>query len=63
MATNREPAEVKRALGAFTCGLNVLDEAFANGSLTAFALGEDKVFVLSGASLLGDVPSGVRWKL
>jgi len=31
--------------------------------LTAFALGEGKVFVLSGGSLLGDVPVGARWKL
>ncbi|MEZ5954983.1 MAG: ligase-associated DNA damage response endonuclease PdeM [Hyphomonas sp.] len=57
---------VMPALGAFTGGLNVLDDAFAKvfpEGLTAFALGEDKVFVLSGASLLGDVPTGVRWKL
>ena len=39
------------AMGAFTGGLNVLDEAFG------------KVFVLSGGSLLGDVPRGAQWKL
>ncbi len=26
-------------------------------------LGEGKVFVLSGGSLLGDVPRGAQWKL
>ena len=53
-------------LGAFTGGLNVLDEAFTKvfpEGLTAFALGEGKVFVLSGGSLLGDVPRGAPWKL
>ena len=57
---------VMPALGAFTGGLNVLDEAFGKvfpEGLMAFALGEDKVFVLSGSSLLGDVPRGVHWKL
>ena len=57
---------VMPAMGAFTGGLNVLDEAFGRvfpEGLTAFALGEGKVFVLSGGSLLGDVPTGVRWKL
>ena len=37
--------------------------ASANEGLTAFALGEGKVFVLSGGSLLGDVPRGAPWKL
>ncbi|MBB41318.1 MULTISPECIES: ligase-associated DNA damage response endonuclease PdeM [Hyphomonas] len=57
---------VMPALGAFTGGLNVLDEAFTKvfpEGLTAFALGEGKVFVLSGGSLLGDVPRGAPWKL
>ena len=57
---------VMPALGAFTGGLNVLDDAFAKvfpEGLTAFALGEGKVFVLSGGSLLGDVPRGAQWKL
>jgi len=57
---------VMPAMGAFTGGLNVLDAAFGRvfpEGLTAFALGEGKVFVLSGGSLLGDVPVGVRWKL
>jgi metallophosphoesterase superfamily enzyme len=54
------------AIGAFTGGLNVLDDAFGKvfpEGLTAFALGEGKVFVLSGGSLLGDVPRGAQWKL
>ncbi|MEZ5997990.1 MAG: ligase-associated DNA damage response endonuclease PdeM [Hyphomonas sp.] len=57
---------VMPAMGAFTGGLNVLDEAFAKvfpEGLTAFALGEGKVFVLSGATLIGDVPGGAKWKL
>jgi len=57
---------VMPALGAFTGGLNVLDDAFGKvfpEGLTAFALGEGKVFVLSGGNLLGDVPRGAQWKL
>jgi hypothetical protein len=57
---------VMPAMGAFTGGLNVLDDAFGKvfpEGLTAFALGEGKVFVLSGGSLLGDVPRGAQWKL
>ncbi|MCA8899726.1 MAG: ligase-associated DNA damage response endonuclease PdeM [Hyphomonas sp.] len=57
---------VMPAMGAFTGGLNVLDAAFARvfpEGLTAFALGEGKVFVLSGATLIGDVPGVAKWKL
>lgn len=57
---------VMPAMGAFAGGLNVLDKAFEKvfpEGLTAFALGEGKVFVLSGSSLLGDVPRAAQWKV
>lgn len=53
------------AMGAFTGGLNVLDEAFApifpEGAM-AFALGQDRVFMVAAKSLVADMPRGARWK-
>ena len=49
----------------FTGGLNVLDEAFApifpEGAM-AFALGQERVFMVSAKSLVADTPRGARWK-
>lgn len=56
---------VMPAMGAFTGGLNVLDEAFAQifpDGLAAFALGRDRVFMVSGRSLVPDGPRGARWR-
>jgi len=55
------------ALGAFTGGLNVMNEAFGavfpHGFL-AFALGDARVFVLSQKSLVPDVARGDgQWRL
>lgn len=57
---------VMPAMGAFTGGLNVLDAAFTpifpEGAM-AFALGQERVFMVSGKTLLPDKPSGTRWRL
>lgn len=56
---------VMPAMGAFTGGLNVLDAAFASifpEGVTAFALGRDRVFMVSSKTLVPDTPSGARWR-
>ncbi len=56
---------VMPAMGAFTGGLNVLDAAFDPifpEGVTAFALGRDRVFMVSGKTLVPDTPSGARWR-
>ncbi|MCI4643961.1 MAG: ligase-associated DNA damage response endonuclease PdeM [Hyphomonadaceae bacterium] len=54
------------ALGAFTGGLNVLEDAFQSlfsDGLMAFVMGADRVFALSDRSLLRDQPRASRWRL
>lgn len=56
---------VMPAMGAFTGGLNVLDAAFDPifpEGVTAFALGRDRVFMVSSKTLVPDTPSGARWR-
>lgn len=56
---------VMPAMGAFTGGLNVLDAAFAPifpEGVMAFALGQDRVFMVSGKTLVQDKPTGARWR-
>jgi DNA ligase-associated metallophosphoesterase len=56
---------VMPAMGAFTGGLNVLDDAFApifpEGAM-AFALGQERVFMVAAKSLVADLPRTARWK-
>ena len=56
---------VMPAMGAFTGGLNVLDAAFVpifpEGAMT-FALGRDRVFMVSAKSLVPDRASGPHWR-
>lgn len=57
---------VMPALGAFTGGLNVRDEAFAPvfpEGLTAFVLAEDRVRPVASSSLSPDRPQGPGWRL
>ena len=57
---------VMPAMGAFTGGLNVLDDAFAPlfpEGLMAFALGGERVFAVSAKSLVPDVATSARWRL
>tara|TARA_R110000822_G_scaffold1751_1_gene8084 strand:- start:1417 stop:1986 length:570 start_codon:yes stop_codon:yes gene_type:complete len=57
---------VMPAMGAFTGGLNVLDDAFGAlfpEGLMAFALGGERVFAVSAKSLVPDVANGARWRL
>lgn len=54
------------AMGAFTGGLNVLDAAFAPlfpEGLTAFALGETRVYAVARKACAPDVPMAARWRL
>ncbi len=57
---------VMPAFGAFTGGLNVLDDAFAGifpGGLIAFMLGRERVFTMSRKQLLPDRPRSPAWRL
>ena len=57
---------VMPAMGAFTGGLNILDTAFAPlfpDGLTAFALGESRVYTVARKSCVPDVSRTARWRM
>ena len=58
---------VMPALGAFTGGLNILDEAFSlafpEGGQMAFALGQDQVYPVARDRLRPDGGAGHHWRL
>lgn len=57
---------VMPAFGAFTGGLNVLNDAFKPifpGGLIAFMLGRERVFAMSGKQLMPDRPGSLGWRL
>ncbi len=57
---------VMPAFGAFTGGLNVLDDAFSDifpGGLMAFMLGRERVFAMTSRQLMPDVNKASAWRL